>query len=210
MQWTRHRLLTGNLARFRPLCGRGRLLCTRLPEPSSLLTLRFAGGLVCAAACPKAYNVLCLEAQAECKEDLHEAVASPVSFELRSIDDFLRLVGRALWLSISMLPPLLLALPAYLLPDHFLPWFQAAALRSLERSGPCMIKLGQWASTRNDIFSPMFCSVLSKLHDNAPAHSIYHTRKAIEVCVQPESCARQQIILRLGERCLAIPPHSPR
>ncbi|KAE8148835.1 hypothetical protein BDV25DRAFT_157375 [Aspergillus avenaceus] len=55
---------------------------------------------------------------------------------------------------------------------HFLVW-------SMERAGPAFIKLGQWAASRTDIFPPELCNAMSSLHSNAPAHSLYETKRTI-------------------------------
>lgn len=43
-------------------------------------------------------------------------------------------------------------------------------------SGPTFVKLGQWASTRRDLFSSEFCDVLGLLHCNAACHPWSHSR----------------------------------
>mmetsp|Transcript_1885 Transcript_1885/g.2607 ORF Transcript_1885/g.2607 Transcript_1885/m.2607 type:complete len:687 (-) Transcript_1885:337-2397(-) len=50
----------------------------------------------------------------------------------------------------------------------------------LASSGPAFIKWGQWASTRYDIFPESLCSALSRLHNDAPAHSWRYTQKLLE------------------------------
>jgi aarF domain-containing kinase len=40
---------------------------------------------------------------------------------------------------------------------------------TLEMAGPTFVKLGQWASTRPDIFHPDSCFALSRLH-----HDVHH------------------------------------
>jgi predicted unusual protein kinase regulating ubiquinone biosynthesis (AarF/ABC1/UbiB family) len=37
----------------------------------------------------------------------------------------------------------------------------------------------QWSSTREDLFPESLCSILGRLHDQAPTHSYKETRKAI-------------------------------
>ena len=41
----------------------------------------------------------------------------------------------------------------------------------LQTAGPAFIKLGQWASTRRDIFTEDFCRALSELHVHCHSHS---------------------------------------
>ena len=50
----------------------------------------------------------------------------------------------------------------------------------LFQAGPTFIKLGQWAATRPDIFSPQLISHLSSLHSECPFHSFEDTVLAIE------------------------------
>jgi predicted unusual protein kinase regulating ubiquinone biosynthesis (AarF/ABC1/UbiB family) len=69
--------------------------------------------------------------------------------------------------------------------------FEAAALRlrraawsllvaGCARSGAAVIKCGQWAAVRRDLFSPDLCDALSALHDAAPSHGARETRRALE------------------------------
>ena len=41
-------------------------------------------------------------------------------------------------------------------------------------------KLGQWAASRTDIFPNEMCNIMSKLHSNAPAHSLNATKRIVE------------------------------
>ncbi|GLG96210.1 Uncharacterized protein GBIM_03030 [Gryllus bimaculatus] len=47
-------------------------------------------------------------------------------------------------------------------------------------SGPIIIKFGQWASTRRDIFSEELCFYLAKLQRKTTPHSWYYTEKCLE------------------------------
>lgn len=77
--------------------------------------------------------------------------------------------------------PLLFTYPLVILfPDRFQDIWLRTLLRSIELSGPTYIKLGQWASTRRDLFDQDFCDQLSKLHRNAPRHSMEYTERALE------------------------------
>lgn len=49
----------------------------------------------------------------------------------------------------------------------------------IEHAGACFIKLGQWAASRNDIFSKNFCAELGSLHLDAKAHLFRETRRII-------------------------------
>ena len=50
------------------------------------------------------------------------------------------------------------------------------ALWGIEKAGPTWIKLTQWASTRQDLFSPKFCHHFSKLQDDTVGHSWEETK----------------------------------
>ncbi|KAG5925468.1 hypothetical protein E4U53_003294 [Claviceps sorghi] len=59
-------------------------------------------------------------------------------------------------------------------------WWYAFLVKSMELAGPAFIKLGQWAASRSDIFPNDMCDAMSKLHANAPAHSMHATRRIVE------------------------------
>ena len=59
-------------------------------------------------------------------------------------------------------------------------WWYGFLVQSMEWAGPAFIKLGQWAASRSDIFPNEMCDIMSKLHSNAPAHSMRNTRKIVE------------------------------
>jgi aarF domain-containing kinase len=59
-------------------------------------------------------------------------------------------------------------------------WWYGFLVQSMEYAGPAFIKLGQWAASRSDIFPSELCDIMSKLHSNAPAHSMRNTRRTIE------------------------------
>ncbi|KAL0933932.1 ubiquinone biosynthesis [Colletotrichum truncatum] len=52
-------------------------------------------------------------------------------------------------------------------------------VQSMEWAGPAFIKLGQWAASRSDIFPNEMCEIMSKLHSNAPAHSMFDTKRIV-------------------------------
>lgn len=49
----------------------------------------------------------------------------------------------------------------------------------LEFAGPTFIKMGQWAGSRTDLFSPALCHELSYLHTNVKAHSWSYTKTCL-------------------------------
>lgn len=72
--------------------------------------------------------------------------------------------------------PLLLLYPLNLLSSRWASCWLDALLWVTETSGPTFIKMGQWASTRRDIFSPEFCERFSRLHVRVRPHSWEHTK----------------------------------
>jgi len=54
------------------------------------------------------------------------------------------------------------------------------ALWAIETAGPTYIKLVQWASTRNDLFTPEFVGHFSKLQDETRGHTWHETTMTLE------------------------------
>ena len=76
---------------------------------------------------------------------------------------------------------------------------------TLESAGPTFVKLGQWASTRPDIFPPECVRSLSGLHAGVTQHGMAHTRRLIE---QAFGCRMEDIFERfetiaIGSGCIA-------
>ncbi|KAI1454402.1 ABC1 family protein [Annulohypoxylon moriforme] len=59
-------------------------------------------------------------------------------------------------------------------------WWYHFLVKTMEAAGPAFIKLGQWAASRTDIFPTEMCDIMSKLHSNAPAHSLDATMRIVE------------------------------
>ncbi|KAL2093880.1 hypothetical protein ACEWY4_011192 [Coilia grayii] len=87
----------------------------------------------------------------------------------------LRLSLRAVVLLLKF-GPLLLLLPLTLVSDRWASRWLDALLWVTETSGPTFIKLGQWASTRRDIFSRSFCDRFARLHVHVHPHPWAHTK----------------------------------
>ncbi|XP_007950974.1 uncharacterized aarF domain-containing protein kinase 2 [Orycteropus afer afer] len=90
-----------------------------------------------------------------------------------------RLWLRAGGLLAKFLPLLLLYPLTYLAPAVATLWLNLL-LKATETSGPTYIKLGQWASTRRDLFSEAFCAVFSKLHVRVRPHAWAHTQRSLQ------------------------------
>ncbi|WKY02079.1 hypothetical protein Q1695_015805 [Nippostrongylus brasiliensis] len=76
---------------------------------------------------------------------------------------FLRRITRCLTLAIRFLP-LAVTYPLARRMDFLHELWWTCVLYAIQSSGPTFIKLGQWASTRRDIFSKEFCDRMSVLH----------------------------------------------
>lgn len=87
----------------------------------------------------------------------------------------LQTMVRFLELTCFVLLPILLTYPITTLsPIYKIPWYRL--IRSLcQYAGPSFIKLGQWASARNDLFPNDFCQVMATLHSNVRPHSTHYS-----------------------------------
>ncbi|XP_001375346.1 uncharacterized aarF domain-containing protein kinase 2 [Monodelphis domestica] len=91
----------------------------------------------------------------------------------------LRMCYRACVLLVRFTPLLLfypLTYPLHSFSRIWLKWL----LMATESSGPTYIKLGQWASTRRDLFSEEFCSLFSRLHVRVAPHPWDHTQALLQ------------------------------
>lgn len=92
---------------------------------------------------------------------------------------YLRIWLRAGALLVKFVPLLLLYPFTYLAPSVSSLWLHLL-LKATETSGPTYIKLGQWASTRRDLFSEAFCAQFSKLHVQVTPHPWTHTEHILQ------------------------------
>uniref|UniRef100_A0A8C3H1F0 AarF domain containing kinase 2 n=1 Tax=Corvus moneduloides TaxID=1196302 RepID=A0A8C3H1F0_CORMO len=93
---------------------------------------------------------------------------------LRRLGLVLRLGVRACGLLLRFGPLLLLYPLSRLWPGMGARWLRLLR-RAAEAAGPTCVKLGQWASTRRDLFSEAFCDEFSKLHVEVSPHPWGHT-----------------------------------
>ena len=92
------------------------------------------------------------------------------------------LVIRFFYLFFLFSPAVLLFGVSYLLGSSTIANFSwKYALFAVQSAGPAFIKLGQWASTRRDIFSEDFCTTLSQLHIFCTPHTWQETVKVMDV-----------------------------
>ncbi|XP_077567282.1 putative aarF domain-containing protein kinase 2 [Stigmatopora nigra] len=91
----------------------------------------------------------------------------------------IRLGIRALVLFLKF-SPFLVLYPMVLVSNRLASYWLNALLWVTESSGPAFIKLGQWASTRRDVFPQEFCDQFSRLHVNVRPHSWAHTKMCLK------------------------------
>lgn len=115
------------------------------------------------------------------KETRKPKSTEPLLRLLVDMYDFLRLFLRGLRLFITFAPLLTLYPMTYLGEKPADVWW-GLVLRAIEFSGPIVIKLGQWASTRRDLFPESCCRQFARLHRRIQPHSwsftVYRMRKA--------------------------------
>ncbi|KAF9600747.1 hypothetical protein IFM89_012191, partial [Coptis chinensis] len=100
---------------------------------------------------------------------------------LYSVLDGLKMLARAIYLSILFTPVIAMPLFAhYFGPQYREKWLHFVYV-ALEKAGPAFIKWGQWAATRRDLFPTDLCNELSKLQTiKAPEHSFDYTKETVE------------------------------
>nr|XP_015208518.1 PREDICTED: uncharacterized aarF domain-containing protein kinase 2 [Lepisosteus oculatus] len=76
--------------------------------------------------------------------------------------------------------PLLLLYPLCLVSQRLNSLWLELLLRVTESCGPAFVKLGQWASTRRDLFSGEFCDKFSRLHGRVCPHAWAHTKNCLK------------------------------
>jgi len=73
----------------------------------------------------------------------------------------------------------------------------------IEQAGPTWIKLCQWATTRQDLFSPEFCEYFGKLRDETKGHSWADTQKTLEEDLGIAQGALEFDKTPIGSGCIA-------
>ena len=79
-----------------------------------------------------------------------------------------------------LVSPLAVLYPLSFVSDSAQTMAWSYALWGIEQAGPTWIKLVQWATTRQDLFSPEFCQYFGKLRDDTEGHSWKETQKILE------------------------------
>nr|XP_028602508.1 uncharacterized aarF domain-containing protein kinase 2 isoform X1 [Podarcis muralis] len=133
-----------------------------------------AAGLPWGARCEGAPN-----GGAQIKGDacLNTGGLSPAGF-LQRLGLAFSLAIRACVLLLKFGPLIWLYPLSYISPGFASLWLRLL-LKATESSGPTYIKLGQWASTRRDLFSEEFCARFSKLHIKVVPHPWGYTQRSL-------------------------------
>ncbi|XP_019400233.1 PREDICTED: uncharacterized aarF domain-containing protein kinase 2 isoform X2 [Crocodylus porosus] len=165
------------LASLRPLTVRKSLACLRWGKPGTFPSdekfswfktqLLVKTTLACWGITELSLGVRCQEAPNKCTQIKGAVLPKPVGEKpggfVWHLGFSLHLGLRACVLLLKFGPLILLYPWTYLCSGFTSLWLQLL-LKATESSGPTFIKLGQWASTRRDLFSEEFCTKFSKLH----------------------------------------------
>ncbi|XP_019370966.1 PREDICTED: uncharacterized aarF domain-containing protein kinase 2 isoform X3 [Gavialis gangeticus] len=166
------------LASLRPLIVRKSLACLRWGKPGIFPSddklswfktqLLAKTTLACWGITELSLGVRCQEAPNKCTQIKGAVLPKPVGEKPSS--GFLWYLGFSLHLGLRAcvlllkFGPLILLYPWTYLSSGFTSLWLQLLLKATQSSGPTFIKLGQWASTRRDLFSEEFCTKFSKLH----------------------------------------------
>jgi len=77
------------------------------------------------------------------------------------------------------------------------------ALWGIEQAGPTAIKWVQWATTRQDLFSPEFCQYFGKLRDETVGHGWESTKTMLEEDLGPLANSLELENTPIGSGCIA-------
>lgn len=77
------------------------------------------------------------------------------------------------------------------------------ALWGVEQAGPTWIKLVQWATTRQDLFSPRFCQYFGKLRDDTEGHAWKETQRILQEELGAAQGALELHAEPIGSGCIA-------
>ncbi|XP_066286238.1 uncharacterized aarF domain-containing protein kinase 2-like isoform X2 [Branchiostoma lanceolatum] len=97
---------------------------------------------------------------------------------LLTIWRYFRVTLRVLWL-LYRFGPLFCVYPLTYTSHRFTTLWWKLFLNAIEAAGPTFIKLGQWASTRRDLFTDEFCDRFSRLHVHVKPHSWFFTKRRL-------------------------------
>ncbi|KAL7581689.1 hypothetical protein ACA910_022233 [Epithemia clementina (nom. ined.)] len=111
-------------------------------------------------------------------------------------------LNRLAQLSLLATPLILMAPLAYVSNTvHKYSW--EYALWGIEQAGPTFVKWVQWATTRQDLFSPEFCQYFGKLRDATRGHSWEFTESLLEEDLGPLASHIEIDKKVIGSGCIA-------
>lgn len=157
---------------------RFRLIQNRFPKRGQVLTHIPKVTLLCWGAVQASSSSCAARCQEATPPSHTPHRKSLAKVQVHKVLFVLRLSLRALVLLLKF-GPLLLVSPLVLVSSRWASYWLDALLWVTETSGPTFIKLGQWASTRRDIFSQEFCERFSRLHVTVRPHSWAHTKQCL-------------------------------
>jgi aarF domain-containing kinase len=135
----------------------------------------------------------------ERKDWTDELMASIGSTKLRrTLAAFARVASLGLLWS-----PMVVLYPLSLVNDAAESWAWKFSLWAIEQSGPFALKLTQWATTRQDLFSPEFCHYFGKLRDETTGHSWWHTQRILAEELGDLSAWLELENVPIGSGCIA-------
>ena len=117
---------------------------------------------------------------------------------------------RRAWMATSRLvslavlgAPMLLLYPLSQVSDRAKDAAWSYALWGIEQAGPTWVKLVQWATTRQDLFSPEFCKYFGKLRDETEGHPWEDTKRILREELGSAMGALELDPTPIGSGCVA-------
>lgn len=136
------------------------------------------------------YSALAMLSTSQCQTQSTDLQVAPVEEEnikplflqnKLSLLSQIKSIVRFSYLCLIFSPALFIHILAFLSGSSYLESIELHyILYAMQVAGPMFAKLGQWASTRRDIFSENFCNVISSLHTRCEPHSWSETVKTLE------------------------------
>ena len=96
--------------------------------------------------------------------------------------NFLKVIIRGIQIVI-IVTPLIISAPIALYMKSFQPYWLNLLVNTIQTCGPVYTKLGQWASTRRDLFPEALCDHLSRLQRNADVHGNYFISTNVTIVI---------------------------
>lgn len=123
----------------------------------------------------------CCEVQGEVSSSRIPSCTIDTEKPQRSLSQSIVLVLRLSYIFVLFSPAVLLHIFSFVFDFASLRKAKLLYMRfALQMSGPAFVKLGQWISTRRDIFLPDVCRTLGDLQTNCYTHPWEHTVQVLE------------------------------